>query len=79
MKVFLSELAESKLLSLNNYLLEKWDMKTRDLFFEKFDKKIEQVSSQPYSCPKSKVFNKFYRCAVSKQNTFLLPHIARIK
>lgn len=39
MKVYLSLLAESKLRKLSDYLLEKWDLKTRDKFLEKFSEK----------------------------------------
>ena len=35
MKVFLSELAEFKLLRLSEYLIEKWNLKTRDRFIPK--------------------------------------------
>ena len=34
MKVFLSELAENKLLKLNNFLLEKWNLKVRNDFIK---------------------------------------------
>lgn len=35
MKVFLSELAESKLLTLTQYLLENWDLNTKEIFVKK--------------------------------------------
>jgi len=69
MKVYLSELAESKLLRLSEYLLEKWNKRTRDKFFVKLTNKIDQISSQPYSCPKSEKFNGLYKCVVTKQTT----------
>ncbi|HUH50478.1 MAG TPA: type II toxin-antitoxin system RelE/ParE family toxin [Flavobacterium sp.] len=47
MKVFLSELAESKLLKLSEYLLEEWNLKTRDKFISKLNDKIKQISNQP--------------------------------
>jgi plasmid stabilization system protein ParE len=53
MKVFLSELAESKLLKLSQYLLEEWNLKTRDKFISKLNDKIKQISNQPDSCPRS--------------------------
>lgn len=40
MQIFLSELAEFKLLRLSEYLLEEWDLKTRDRFIEKLSVKI---------------------------------------
>ena len=70
MKVFLSELAESKLLKLSQYLLENWNLKTRDKFIEKLTGKIEQISLQPESCPQSSEFKGLYKCVVTKQTTF---------
>jgi len=70
MKVFLSELAESKLLKLSVYLLENWNLKTRDKFIEKLTEKIKQISLQPKSCPESSEFKGLYKCVVTKQTTF---------
>ncbi len=70
MKVFLSELAESKLLKLNDYLLENWNLKTRDRFIEKLSEKMKQISIQPQSCPESSEFKGLYKCVVTKQTTF---------
>lgn len=82
MKVFLSELAENKLLRLKDYLLEKWDKKTRDIFFQKLHDKIEQISLQPESCPGSNALKGLYRCVVTKQTTFyyrILKHSKEIE
>ncbi|WP_339844320.1 type II toxin-antitoxin system RelE/ParE family toxin [uncultured Dokdonia sp.] len=70
MKVFLSELAERKLLILSEYLLENWNSKTRDQFIEKLTKKIKQISFQPESCPQSSELKGLYKCVVTKQTTF---------
>jgi len=70
MEVFLSEQAEIKLLQLNNYLFFKWNAKVRDEFIEKLTQKINQISAQPESCPKSKNFDGLYKCVVTKQTTF---------
>ncbi len=70
MKVFLSELAETKLLKLSEYLLENWNLKTRDKFISKLTEKIKQISIQPDSCPKSTEFKNLYKCVVTKQTTF---------
>ena len=70
MKVFLSELAASKLLKLSEYLLENWNLKTRNKFVEKLSEKINQISLQPDSCPKSSEFKGLYKCIVTKQTTF---------
>ena len=69
MKVFLSELAERKLLKLSEYLLDNWNLKTRDKFIEKLTEKIEQISKQPESCPQSSEFKGLYKCVVTKQTT----------
>ncbi len=70
MKVFLSELAESKLLKLSEYLLENWNLKTRDKFISKLTEKIKQIYLQPNSCPESSEFTNLYKCVVTKQTTF---------
>ncbi|HET8886687.1 MAG TPA: type II toxin-antitoxin system RelE/ParE family toxin [Salinimicrobium sp.] len=70
MKVYLSELAENKLLQLSQYLLDEWSLKTKDKFIQKLTDKINQISSQPDSCPKSKKLNGLYKCVVTKQTTF---------
>ncbi len=70
MKVFLSQLAEEKLLKLSEYLIENWSLKTRNQFLSKFSEKINQISIQPDSCPKSSEFDNLYKCVVTKQTTF---------
>tara|TARA_R110002051_G_C8483973_1_gene462105 strand:+ start:312 stop:617 length:306 start_codon:yes stop_codon:yes gene_type:complete len=70
MEVYLSELAESKLLKLSEYLLEEWNKKTRDKFIQKLTEKIDQISFQPDSCPQSSEFKGLFKCVVTKQTTF---------
>ena len=70
MKVFLSEQAENKLLILNEYLLQNWGLKVKNDFVEKLTKKINQIFSNPESCPLSKEFAGLYKAVVSKQTTF---------
>lgn len=70
MKVFLSELAENKLLKLSDYILENWNLKARDKFIEKLTEKIKQISKQSESCPQSSEFKGLYKCVVTKQTTF---------
>ena len=70
MNVFLSESAEKKLLNLNNFLLENWDLKVRNDFTKRLTDKIIQISSQPESCPQSTKFKGIYKCVVTKQTTF---------
>lgn len=70
MEVYLSRLAEAKLLKLNQYLSEKWGEKVRDKFKNKLSERIEQISSHPESCPKSSTFQGLYKCVVTRQTTF---------
>ncbi len=70
MKVYLSELAESKLLKLTEYLIEKWNLKVKNEFVAQLTEKINQITLQPDSCPKSKELNGLYKCVVTKQTTF---------
>jgi len=53
MQVFLSKLAEAKLLELTGYLLEEWSVKVHDEFINKLTEKANQISDYPDSCPKS--------------------------
>lgn len=69
MKVFLSEIAETKLSQLSSYLLENWGQKTRTDFFKRLTKRLNQISSHPESCPKSEEFGGIYKCVVTKQTT----------
>lgn len=70
MRVFLSELAESKLLKLSDFLLENWNIKVRNDFIKKLTIKINQISEQPESCPQSTEFKGLFKCVVAKQTTF---------
>ena len=79
MKVFLSELAESKLLKLSEYLLQEWNLKTRDKFISKLNDKIKQISQLPDSCQKSSEFKNLYKCVVTKQTTIFYRIIAERK
>jgi len=69
MKVFLSELAENKLLKLNDYLLENWSLNVKNDFIKKLTSKIDQISEQPESCPQSSEFKGLFKCVVTKQTT----------
>ena len=51
MEVYLSPLAESRLLKINEYLLEEWNVGIRDRFIEKLTEKINQIADYPDSCP----------------------------
>tara|TARA_R110000772_G_scaffold47152_1_gene107914 strand:- start:254 stop:559 length:306 start_codon:yes stop_codon:yes gene_type:complete len=70
MNVYFSDIAETKLEELTTYLLSKWGNKVKKDFLSKLNKKIEQISTQPESCPFSKESGGIYKCVVTKQNTF---------
>lgn len=70
MEVYLSALAETKLLHLTNYILENWGKLIRDNYIKEFTNKVSQISNQPNSCPESLEFKGLYKCVVSKQSTF---------
>ncbi len=70
MKVFLSDLTQTKLLKLTEYLEEKWSLKVRNDFIDKLTKKVEQISHYPESCPQSIKVAGLFKCVVSKQTTF---------
>lgn len=70
MEVFLSELAETKLLDLTDYLQKKWGELIRDKFVTDFTNKVSQISEMPNSCPESLELKGLYKCVVSKQSTF---------
>ncbi|MFD2826670.1 type II toxin-antitoxin system RelE/ParE family toxin [Leeuwenhoekiella polynyae] len=60
MNVFLSELAEAKLLKLSKYLVENWGLKSSDKFILKLTERIKQIAIHPDSCPKSSEFKNSY-------------------
>ena len=70
MKVFLSPQALSKLEKLNEYLLENWNSKVRNDFFEKLTAKFEQISNFPKSCVQSEKRKGLFKCVLTKQTTF---------
>jgi len=70
MKVYLSSQASAKLEKISNFILQKWDKKTRDKFIERLISKFNQISNYPNSCPKSTKKSGIYKCVLSKQTTF---------
>ncbi len=70
MKVFISEIAENRLIALAEYLLTNWGFKVKKEFLAKLDQKITRISIQPESCPQSQGMKGIYRCVVSKQTSF---------
>jgi plasmid stabilization system protein ParE len=70
MNIYFSEIAKFKLNILTIYLLENWNLQTKNDFLKKLDFKIQQIKSQPYSCIQSYDFKGLYKCVVTKQTTF---------
>lgn len=70
MKVYLSPLAERKLLSILEYLEQKWGRRSKAEFLEKIKRCIDQISHQPYSCSESTQMPGLFKCVVTKQTSF---------
>lgn len=69
-QVFLSPLAERKLLVLLDYLTEEWGIVAKEKFLSKFTSAIKQVSIHPKSCPESHEMNGIFRCVFTPQSSF---------
>jgi plasmid stabilization system protein ParE len=69
-QVFLSPLAERKLLILLDYISEEWGNIAREKFLSKFKLSIKQVSIHPLSCPESHEMNGVFKCVVTPQTSF---------
>ena len=70
MRVFLSPLAESKLMLILNYIEKEWGKNSRSKFLNKFKTSVSQISMYPYSCPESLAMKGIYKCLISKQSSF---------
>lgn len=69
-KVYLSPLAERKLLILLDYLAEEWGDTSRDKFLKKFKSSVDAISSYPYSCIQSSIIQNLFKCVVNKYSSF---------
>ena len=67
MRVYFSNLAEANLKDICDYLQQKWNRKVRTDFLAKLDRKIQQIATNPLSCPKSNELGGFHKCVVTKQ------------
>ena len=67
MKVYLSPLAEYKLIKLTEYLEEEWGIASKNKFLEKLKLKFNQISLQPESNPKTENFDFVYWSVVTEQ------------
>jgi len=69
MKVYLSPLAEFKLLSLHDFLEHKWGHSSKQRFILKLKAKMAHLSKYPESNIKSNELNGFYKCVVTPQTS----------
>ena len=72
MKVYFSVTAEQNLFDLTTYLLEEWGLNVKQKFISKLTNKINQISEQPLSCPKSSVVNNLFKCVVTNKQPFFI-------
>lgn len=70
-KVFLSPTAVQQFELLCNYLIEEWSFKSKNDFIQRLDKKFDQISSQPESCPESEIVKGIRKASVDKRTSFL--------
>ena len=68
-KVIISEIAEKRLESLFEYLLEEWSFKGKSDFIKKLDKNIQIIKDQPDSFPESDKESGLRKCVITKQTT----------
>ena len=69
-EVFLSPLAERKLIILLDYISEQWGVNSKNKYLSKFKSAISQISTHPKSCPESLEMEGLYKCVVTKQSSF---------
>jgi plasmid stabilization system protein ParE len=70
MNVYLSKLAESKLIDILETIQIRWGNQAKVKFLKNFVTKKNQIAKQPLSCPQSTQFVGLLKCVVSKQTTF---------
>jgi plasmid stabilization system protein ParE len=69
MKVFLSPLAERKLMLLLDYLTENWSLGVKDEFLNELKRSFKQIELHPKSCQESTSIPNLYRCVVTRQTS----------
>jgi len=70
MEVFLSPIAEKKIMLLLNYLENEWSLKSKEDFLSKLLSSFHQIAEYPESCARSKHFPGLYKCVVTRQTSF---------
>ena len=67
--VYLSTIAEFKLVKVLEYILQEFGLASREKFLKKFKENIKKISSNPLSCPESEL-DGIYKNVVTKQTSF---------
>lgn len=70
LKVYLSSLADKKLVMLLEYLETEWTVHVRDNFLQKLIESFHRVAQYPKSCTESSSFPNLYKCVVTEQASF---------
>lgn len=70
LEVYLSPLAEQKLLDLLNFLESHWVLRVKNRFIDKFKKSIDVISKFPLSSVEVEEFKGVRKCLVTKQTSF---------
>ena len=70
LKVYLSPLAEQKLLTLLEFLEHKSGINAKNKFIAKFERSVELISKFPKSSVEIEEFKGVRKCFVSKQTSF---------
>jgi plasmid stabilization system protein ParE len=70
LNVFLSPLAERKLLLLLDYVELEWSKAQRDVLLEKILRSFNRIARHPKSSPESQEFPNLYKCVVTEHTSF---------
>jgi len=68
-KLIISRLAQNKLESIFDYLLENWGKKAKQDFIKKLDKSVAAIEKNPSGFPQSAERPGIHKCVISKQST----------
>ncbi|MCX2839358.1 type II toxin-antitoxin system RelE/ParE family toxin [Salinimicrobium sp. MT39] len=68
-KIIISEIAEKRLESLFEYLMEEWSFKVKSDFIKELDKNIQIIKDQPDVFPESDEESGLRKCVITKQTT----------
>lgn len=72
LNIYLSPIAETQFEELCNYLAVEWSEKSKKKFIERLDRKFNQISTQPNSCPESEIIHEVRKAVVDKKNIIFI-------